>query len=117
MGSQDALQSLAAIPSYHSVAEKLRCCVELLEHVSIIGSNANMGADCLLKLVCQHLALAEVSDLNSECIFLEEFARDQQLLQGREGYALVTLQASLGFLNASQKLVEDIFYDDDDDNF
>eukprot|EP00553_Chaetoceros_curvisetus_P015607 CAMPEP_0204643066 /NCGR_PEP_ID=MMETSP0718-20130828/394_1 /ASSEMBLY_ACC=CAM_ASM_000674 /TAXON_ID=230516 /ORGANISM="Chaetoceros curvisetus" /LENGTH=573 /DNA_ID=CAMNT_0051664111 /DNA_START=79 /DNA_END=1800 /DNA_ORIENTATION=+ len=110
--SQDALQSLNAISSYHSIAEKLRCCVELLEHVSTIGSNANMGADCLLKLVCQHLALAKVSNLNAECIFLEEFARDQQLLQGKEGYALVTMQASLGFLNASQNLVTDVFHDD-----
>eukprot|EP01083_Nonionella_stella_P069143 184149_1 len=111
--SDSAIQSLKILPSYHSVAEKLRCCVELLESVSKIGSSANMGADCLLKLVCQHLVLARVPNLNAECIFLEEFARDQQLLQGKEGYALVTMQASLGFLNASQNLVEDVFIDDD----
>ena len=72
-----------------------------------------MGADCLLKLVCQHLVLARVPNLNAECIFLEEFARDQQLLQGKEGYALVIMQATLGFLNASQNLVENVFIDDD----
>jgi len=111
--SDSAIESLKILPSYHSVAEKLRCCVELLEYVSKIGSSVNMGADCLLKLVCQHLVLARVPNLNAECIFLEEFARDQQLLQGKEGYALVTMQASLGFLNASQNLVEDVFIDDD----
>ena len=52
-------------------------------------------------------------NLNAECIFLEEFARDQQLLQGKEGYALVIMQATLGFLNASQNLVENVFIGDD----
>jgi hypothetical protein len=73
-----------------------------------------MGADFLLTLVCQHLALAHVPKLNAECSFLEEFATDhQQLLQGKEGYALVTIQACVHFLNASQNLVEDVFQNDD----
>jgi len=33
-------------------------------------------------------------------------------LQGIEGYALVTIQASLPFINASTNLIEDIFHDE-----
>ena len=64
---------------------------------------AVMGADSLLKMVCQHILVSNIHDLgiNSQIAFLEEFARDEQLLRGREGYALVTLQASLHFLNCS----------------
>jgi hypothetical protein len=38
-----------------------------------------------------------------------EFARDEQLLRGREGYALVTLQAALHYLNSSNDFGVDIF--------
>ena len=107
--SMDAIKSIEMLPSYHSVEEKLRCCVELLESVSNAGSNANMGADFLLTLVCQHLAIATNLCLNAECVFLEEFAKDEQLLQGKEGYALVTIQASIHFLNASKNMVQDLF--------
>jgi hypothetical protein len=37
------------------------------------------------------------------------------LLRGREGYALVTLQASLHFLNMSRDMENDIFGQDDDE--
>ena len=107
--SMDAIKSIEMLPFYHSVEEKLRCCVELLECVSNAGSNSNMGADFLLTLICQHLAVAAVPYLNAECAFLEEFAKDEQLLQGKEGYALVTIQASLHFLNASKDTVQDLF--------
>ena len=107
--SEDAIRSIEMLPSHHSVEEKLRCCVELLQLVSEVGSNANMGADFLLTLVCQHLALAKVPCLNAECAFLEEFATDELLLQGKEGYALVTIQASIHFLNASKNIVQDLF--------
>ena len=111
--SDEALRSIKMMPQHHSVQQKLKCCVELLEHVSRLGAEASMGADFLLTLVCQHLALAHVPKLNAECSFLEEFATDQQLLQGKEGYALVTIQACVHFLNASQNLVEDVFQNDD----
>jgi len=107
--SEDAIRSIEMLPSYHSVEEKLRCCVELLQLVSDVGCNANMGADFLLTLVCQHLALAKVPYLNAECAFLEEFAKDEILLQGKEGYALVTIQASIHFLNATKNIVQDLF--------
>jgi len=68
-----------------------------------------MGADSLLKMVCEHIIVAKVPSLNAELVFLEEFARDEQLLRGKEGYSLVTLQASLHFLNASTDFNEDIF--------
>ncbi len=112
--SDEALLSIQRLPQFHSVQEKLKCCVELLEHVSRLGAEASMGADFLLTLVCQHLAIANVPKLNAECSFLEEFATDDQLLQGKEGYALVTIQACVHFLNASQNLVEDVFQHDDD---
>ena len=111
--SDDALLSIKMMPKHHSVEEKLRCCVEVLEYVSNVGSNANMGADFLLTLVCQHLAIASVPVLNAEISFLEEYATDEQLLQGKEGYALVTIQASIHFLNASKNLLEDLFLDVD----
>jgi hypothetical protein len=50
-------------------------------------------------MVCQHLIVAKVPNLNAEISFLQEFAHDDQLLRGKEGYALVTLQASLHFMN------------------
>ena len=68
-----------------------------------------MGADSLLKMVCQHILLAKVFAINAQIAFLEEFARDEQLLRGKEGYALVTMQASLHFLNASNNFKRDIF--------
>jgi len=107
--SQEAIISIRRLPFYHSVGDKLRCCVELLEFVSQSGTNHNMGADFLLTLVCQHLAVAAIPHLNAECAFLEEFAKDEQLLQGKEGYALVTIQASIHFLNASDDIIQDVF--------
>jgi hypothetical protein len=112
--SEDAVESIRLLSTYHSVSEKLRCCVHLLEFVSKLGSECNMGADNLLKLVCQHLVRANVPNLNAECVFLEEFASDEQLLQGKEGYALVTMQASLHFLNSTsmETLLDDVFGED-----
>ena len=71
-----------------------------------------MSADYLLKMVCEHIIVAKVPRLNAELAFLEEFARDEQLLRGKEGYSLVTLQASLHFLNASNDFDADIFQDE-----
>ena len=70
--------------------------------------------DSLLEMVCQHIIAAKVPSLNAEIVFLEEFARDEQLLRGKEGYALVTLQASLHFLNTSTNFGRDIFGDEED---
>ena len=66
-------------------------------------------------MVCQHLILIEnQGSCNAQVAFLEEFARDEQLLRGREGYALVTLQASLHFLNMSADFHKDIFQEEND---
>lgn len=119
--SEEAINSIRTLPSFHSVQDKLRCCVEILEFVSDVGSHANMGADFLLTLVCRHLVIAHIRrdpksislDYNAECAFLEEFAKDEQLLQGKEGYALVTLQASIHFLNACTDTLKDVFMTDD----
>jgi len=136
--SDDALRSLRMLPESHSVAEKVYHCVQFLECIvswsqfrTITNENhprskrrgitqwkekrnASIGADSLLKMVCQHIIVAKVPNLNAEIVFLEEFARDGQLLKGREGYALVTMLASLRFMNASTDFGKDIFHDEDD---
>ena len=115
--SKKALYTLTQIPETHSPVDKLRECVKFLEQISDHFSAPNhkaLGADSLLKMVCLHLVIANVPHMNAELVFLEEFARDERLLQGKEGYALVTLQASLHFLNASNDFENDIFFADDD---
>jgi len=108
-----AIYALQELSNHHSVSDKLSCCVDLLQCISNQGEMSNMSADSLLKMVCQHIVIANVNNLNAECLFLEEFARDEQLLRGKEGYALVTLQASLNFLNACSDFMSDVFSDDD----
>jgi len=111
--SDGAVEALAMVPGAHSAVDKLRYCVNFLEEISDYFADRNISADNLLKMVCQHILAAKVPDLNAEVAFLEEFARDEQLLRGKEGYALVTLQASLHFLNSSNDFDADIFYEDD----
>lgn len=118
--SEEALEALHNLPEAHSAVDKLRYCVTFLEKISeFFSADANngtkpMGADSLLKLVCQHILAAKVFGINAQIAFLDEFARDEQLLRGKEGYALVTLQASLHFLNASSDFHSDIFEQEDD---
>jgi len=114
--SRHALDALALIPESHTPVDKLRFAVQFLEHVSNHFTSSNrkaVSADSLLKVVCLHLVVANVPRINAEISFLEEFARDERLLRGIEGYALVTLQASLHFLNASEDFERDIFLVDD----
>ena len=117
--SQEAIAALKRIPENHTAVDKLRHCVAFLEkiseHFATVSSSTAMGADSLLKMVCQHLVAAKLPGVNAEVAFLEEFARDQQLLRGKEGYALVTLQASLHFLNMSRDFERDIFGQDNDE--
>jgi Vacuolar sorting protein 9 (VPS9) domain len=111
--SQTALEALRKLPTCHTVVDKLECCVSFLECISnhfdatMMPSNtsssgagaATLGADSLLHICCQHVIYSEVPYLHAELRFVEEFAADQQLLRGREGYSLVTLQASLHYLS------------------
>lgn len=118
--SEKALRALQRIPTAHSAADKLEDCVRFLESISEHfatsgGSQESLCADSLLKMVCQHVLMAKVSRLNAEITFLEEFARDEQLLRGREGYSLVTLQAALHFLNMCSNIESDIFGQDDEE--
>jgi hypothetical protein len=118
--SEGAVQALHQLPEAHSPVDKLRYCVEFLEKISDYFSaeqsskQAAMGADSLLKLVCQHILVAKVHGIHAQIAFLDEFARDEHLLRGKEGYALVTLQASLHFLDASSDFTADIFEQEDD---
>jgi hypothetical protein len=118
--SDQALDALRLLPEGHSAVDKLAYCVRFLELISEHFSFATDGAVCadsLLKMACQHILAAKLDGMNAQVAFLEEFARDAQLLRGREGYALVTLQASLHFLNMSIDMEKDIFgQDDDEDN-
>ena len=109
-----ALEALLSLPEARTPADKLDLCVRFLEEMSRHFDNARnrskaMSADYLLKMVCEHIIVSKVPRLNAELAFLEEFARDEQLLRGKEGYSLVTLQASLHFLNASKDFNADIF--------
>jgi hypothetical protein len=119
--SEQALEALHRLPQAHSAVDKLRYCVQFLELISdffstsVMKKSSAMGADSLLKMVCQHVLLAKVFGINAQIAFLGEFARDEQLLRGREGYALVTFQASLHFLNVSNDFENDIFGQHDED--
>lgn len=118
--SDSAVRSLQRLPTAHSAVNKLEDCVVFLESISehfaaTGGTHESLCADSLLKMVCQHILMAKVDHLNAEITFLEEFARDEQLLRGREGYSLVTLQAALHFLNMCTDVENDIFGQDDEE--
>ena len=115
--SVGALGALLSMSDAKSSVDKLEHCVKFLEAISVhfdqaAGGGKAVSADYLLKMVCEHIIVAKVPRLNAELAFLEEFARDEQLLRGKEGYSLVTLQASLHFLNASNDFDADIFQDE-----
>jgi Vacuolar sorting protein 9 (VPS9) domain len=114
--SQQALDVLKLLPEAHSAADKLYYCVRFLDCIAehfLANTSNNICADTLLKMVCQHLILIEnQGSCNAQMVFLEEFVCDEQILSGRDGYALATLQASLHFLNASTDFDSDIFGDD-----
>jgi hypothetical protein len=104
--SLSAITSLEMMPEAHTTADKLFYAVQFLECVSAHFSTmfgGCMDADALLKMVCQHIVAASNVNLYAEIAFIEEFSRDEQLLQGKEGYALITLQASLHYLSEIEK--------------
>jgi hypothetical protein len=123
--SEAALDALRMFPQYHSPVDKLHYCVRFLECISDYFSSCSVSicAESLLKMVCQHIIVflsQETNDsaprnIHAQVAFLEEFARDEHLLRGREGYSLVTLQAALHFLGMSDDLELDIF-DNDEEN-
>ena len=117
--SEDALNALRLVPTCSTAVEKLKFCTKFLESISEHFSKEGGGekrsalcADSLLKMVCQHIVAIKLESINAEIAFLEEFARDEQLLRGREGYALATFQAALHFLNMSSDLETEIFQQD-----
>ena len=106
--SQLAIKALQCLPQAHTPTDKLLHCVEFLEYVSDHFSSIYQGkcidADELLIMVCQHVVAAKLNHLHAEVAFIEEFSRDEQLLSGKEGYALITLQASLHYLDSVDDL-------------
>jgi len=110
--SQSAIAALRSLPQAHTPTDKLLQCVEFLEYVSIHFSSLFQGkcidADTLLVMVCQHVVAANIIHLHAEVAFIEEFSRDEQLLNGKEGYALITLQASLHYLDSLDELPSDL---------
>jgi len=126
--SVEALEALLRLPEARVPSEKLSFCVSFIESISshFFGksndrehldgkenqlANRSIGADSLLKMVCEHIIVAKVPHLNAELMFLEEFSTDEHALKGKEGYTLVTLQSSLQFLNASDDIERDIIID------
>jgi len=110
--SQSAISALQSVPRAHTPTDKLLHCVEFLECVSAHFSSTFRGkcidADTLLLMVCQHVVAANIQHLHAEVAFIEEFSRDEQLLSGKEGYALITLQASLHYLDSLDDLPCDV---------
>ena len=106
--SQLAIEALQCLPQAHTPTDKLLHCVEFLEYISEHFSSIYQGkiidADGLLIMVCQHVVAAKLNHLHAEVAFIEEFSRDEQLLSGKEGYALITLQASLHYLDSVDDL-------------
>ncbi|GAX16570.1 hypothetical protein FisN_7Lh298 [Fistulifera solaris] len=120
--SQAALAAIRQLPQCHTTADKLTSCVQFLQHISehfaAMDGQLLLSAESLLQMVCQHLWICmslHAAELHAEITFLEEFARDEQLLRGREGYALVTLQAALHFLDNSTD-IDHVFGTEDDDD-
>jgi len=100
--SDAAIEALRSISKCRSALHKLEIFVTFLEHLSDMydsDGGGPMSADSLLTFVCRHIILAKVKNLNAEVGFTEEFAKDEHLLRGKSGYALVTMQASLHILN------------------
>lgn len=110
--SQSAITALQSVPRAHTPTGKLFHCVEFLEYVSEHFSSSFQGrcidADTLLVMVCQHIVAANIKHLHAEVAFIQEFSRDEQLLSGKEGYALITLQASLFYLDSLDELPSDL---------
>ena len=104
-----AIAALKLLPLAHTPAEKLSHCVAFLEsiseHFSTLYQGKCIDADTLLVMVCQHVVASNVDHLHAEVAFLEEFSRDEQLLSGKEGYAVITLQASLHYLESLEEFV------------
>jgi len=71
---------------------------------SVGGSDEGAGADTLLHALVRILLVAIENDeelkLHAEMTFIEEYARDDHLMAGKEGYALVTFQAALHFVSS-----------------
>ena len=111
-----AIESLKLLSFSCSAVEKLECCVEFLERISesfmkedsskVSLHQVPIDADSLLSKVCSHIIVAKVPSIHAELAFIEEFAKDEQLLRGKLGYAFVTMQASLYILTYSTDLME-----------
>jgi hypothetical protein len=104
--SCEAVKMIQSLGSSCSAVEKLECFVTFLEFISDSWSGGAMDADSLLGRVCCHIVLARVPNIHAEVMFAEEFAKDEQLLRGKLGYALVTMQASLHILGNSPNIRE-----------
>ena len=111
--SLSAIAALQLLPKAHTPTDKLLYCVEFLELISAYYSSSSFNngntnkcidADSLLAMVCQHVVTANIPHLHAEVAFIDEFSRDEQLLSGKEGYALITLQASLHYLDSLEEL-------------
>jgi Vacuolar sorting protein 9 (VPS9) domain len=116
--SEMSLNCLKMMPRARSVGDKLHFCGEFMEAISRHYSrrtDRSICADTLIRMVCQHVLWSEnCGNLYAQMMFLEEFARDEQLVRGRDGYALVTIQAALHVLKDSNDLFRDIFQEENE---
>lgn len=98
--STRAIKALRAMRSACTAHDKLRCAVAALEAAGEMEGGrsgeaaAMLTADELLPTVCAHLIEARVPHLHAQLAFVSAFGREETCY-GREGYALVTLEAAL----------------------
>jgi len=106
------IQALKRLQESKTAVAKLCALVEVLEVTCEMASatehssDSPAGADTLLHYLCRVIIFAienndEDNKMNlfAEIMFVEEFARDDFLTQGKEGYALVTFQAAMHFVS------------------
>ena len=108
-----AMDTLKMVHEARSVSDKLHFCVKFIDTLSSHYTKVNTAnarednttgnnllcADTLIQMVCQHIILVEnYGNLYAQIRFLEDFASDEQLVHGYDGYALVTIQAALHVL-------------------
>jgi hypothetical protein len=104
--SADALQALRALPQFTTCYDKLLCLVEVMELVSkSLEGGSEATADILLISLCKHLIWAEIPQLHAELYFVEQFAREDYWLVGREGYALTSIEAAVTVLMSPEMYV------------
>ena len=95
----EATEALKALPAERTAVGKVRVLKAAMEHIvkATAGRVAELSADDLVPLVTLVLVASRLDHLEFESFLLEEVL-SEMLTGGHEGYAVCTVQVSLGFL-------------------